>query len=277
MRTHHTRRHRTLSGGIALVLISILFSASVHASNTAVSSSCASLEFMAKMLAINILLPANRDNADSLIDMRNQMLAMNQLACQAVMLSETARFDSRYENGRRVSADLHQSAWYFPNGQLFVARPGRDTALYYPNGQVMAFSWMRGGQTVYWPNGNPGTFSFRTMNEPWYYPDGHIVTYLAGRQGERWFYPFARLDGEIGQEMISSDWGVDGKYISVIQYTPSGFMYMKRERIRDKLVLSDHELLDVPGVILMMTRLYQSPDEARLFTPGDSSITGSPW
>lgn len=276
MRNLHCRHAKT-SGIFVLMLASALWSATSYASNAAVSSSCASLEFMAKMLAINILLPANRDNAGQLTDMRNQMLAMNQLACQPVLLTENARFDSRYENGRRVSADLHQGAWYFPNGQLFVARPGRDTALYYPNGQPMAFSWMRGGQTVYWPNGNPATFSFRTVNEPWYYPDGHIVTYLAGRKGERWFYPFARLDGQTGQEMISSDWGVYGEHVSLIEYTPGGFMYMKRERIRDKLVLSDEELLDVPGVILMLTRLYQAPDEARLFIPGDGSITGSPW
>lgn len=260
-----------------LMLLSLLATTSAQASSSAVSSSCASLEFMAKMLAINILLPANRDRADDLIQMRNQMLAMNQLACQPVLLTENARFDSRYENGRRVSTDLYQNAWYFPNGQLFVARPGRDTAIYYPNGQAMAFSWMRGGQTIYWTNGNPATFSFRTINEPWYYPDGHIVTYLAGRKGERWFYPFARLDGQIGQEMISSKWGAYDEYVSLIQYTANGMMYMKRERIRDKLVLSDEELLDVPGVILMLTRLYQAPDEARLFIPGDGSITGSPW
>lgn len=275
----HTPKSRSASTHLisVLVLLSTLFTASAHASSAAVSSSCASLEFMAKMLAINILLPANRDNAAELIDMRNQLLAMNQMACQPVLLTENARFDSKYENGRRVSTDLYQNAWYFPNGQLFVARPGRDTAIYYPNGQAMAFSWMRGGQTIYWPNGNPGTFSFRTVNEPWYYPDGHIVTYLAGRKGERWFYPFARLDGLVGQEMISSDWGMQDEYVSLIQYTPNGVMYMKRERIRDKLVMSDEELLDVPGVILMLTRLYQAPDEARLFIPGDGSITGSPW
>lgn len=268
--------HKTLSIS-AMILISTLLTTTAQASNSAVSSSCASLEFMAKMLAINILLPANRDRNDDMTDMRNQMLAMNQMACQPVLLTETARFDSRYENGRRVSTDLYQNAWYFPNGQLFMARPGRDTAIYYPNGQAMAFSWMRGGQTIYWPNGNPATFSFRTINEPWYYPDGHIITYLAGRKGERWFYPFARLDGLVGQEMIASEWGSHDEYVNLIQYTPHGIMYMKRERIRDKLVLSDEELLDVPGVILMLTRLYQAPDEARLFIPGDGSITGSPW
>jgi hypothetical protein len=136
---------------------------------------------------------------------------------------------------------------------------------------------MRGGRTIYWANGNPATFSFRTINEPWYYPDGHIVTYLAGRKGERWFYPFARLDGLIGQEIISSDWGTEDEHVSLIEYTANGLMYMKRERIRDKLVLSDEELLDIPGVLLMLTRLYQAPDEARLFIPGDGSITGSPW
>lgn len=245
--------------------------------SSAVSSACASLEFMAKMLAVNTLLPADRDSRHELQEMNQQMLALNRMACGPVLLTDNARYSSHYDNGRLASSDLTQHAWYFPNGQLFVARPGRDTTLYYPNGQPMAYSWMRGGQTVYWPNGNPATFSFRTINEPWFYPDGHIVTYLAGVKGARWFYPFARLDGSIGQEMISSEWGKYDGWISYIQYTDRGLMYMKRERIRDKLVLSDEELLDVPGVLLMLTRMYQAPDDARQFIPGDGSITQLPW
>lgn len=260
----------------ALLSIGLMGTGLVHA-GTAVSSACASLEFMAKMLAVNILLPANRDNHQELQDMNGQMLALNRVACGPVMVTENIRFNSRYDNGRAVSSDLEQQAWYYPNGQLFVARPGRDTTLYYPNGQPMAYSWMRGGQTVYWPNGNPATFSFRTVNEAWYYPDGHIVTYLAGVKGARWFYPFARLDGTVGQEMISSEWGRLDSYFQTINYTSNGSMYMKRERIRDKLVLSGEELLDVPGVLLMLTRLYQADDNARQFIPGDGSITGAPW
>jgi hypothetical protein len=247
------------------------------ADSSAVNSSCATLEFMAKMLAINSTLPANYDNPQQLGNMKSDLQELNRLACQPVLLTESTRFNSRYGNSRSVSADLYSNAWYFPNGQLFVARPGRDTTVYYPNGQVMAFRWARGGQTLYWPNGNPATFSFRTINEAWYYPDGHIITYLAGAPDERWFYPFARLDGQVGQELISSHWGVDGEDFQAINYTSDGWMFMQRERIRGKLVLSENELLDVPGVLLMLTRFYQVPDNAKQFMPGDSSITGAPW
>ena len=242
-----------------------------------VSSACATLEFMAKMTALNLVLPSGQDRMSELDAVQSALSEMNRLACQPVMHTDVTRFQSTYDNAMRVSDDLHNSAWYFPNGQLFVSRPGRDTAVYYPNGQVIAFGWMGGGQTIYWPNGNPATFSFRTINEAWYYPDGHIVTYLAGVSGARWFYPFARLDGQVGQEMISADWGVNGEYFSALQFNRNGLVFVRRERIRDKLVLSDTELLDVPGVLLMITRLYQAPDNARLFIPGDGSITGAPW
>src|SRR5690606_20509761 len=149
-----------------------------------------------------------------------QMLALNRVACGPVMVTENIRFNSRYDNGRAVSSDLEQQAWY--------------------------------------------------------YPDGHIVTYLAGVKGARWFYPFARLDGTVGQEMISSEWGRLDSYFQTINYTSNGSMYMKRERIRDKLVLSGEELLDVPGVLLMLTRLYQADDNARQSIPGDGSLTGAP-
>lgn len=256
----------------------VLLSATTAAqANNAVSSACATLEFMAKMVAINTLLPANYDHVQDFHAMNESLKELNRLACQPVMLIEGARYDSRYNNGRRVSTDLHNSSWHFPNGQLFVARPGRNTAVYYPNGQVMAFSWTRPGQTVHWPNGNPATFGFRTVNEAWYYPDGHIITYLAGVQGARWFYPFARQDGLIGQEMISANWGEYDAHMNVISFTNSGMMFLRRERIRDKLVLAEIELLDVPGVLLMITRIYQAADEARLFIPGDGSITGAPY
>jgi hypothetical protein len=209
--------------------------------------------------------------------MQTQLLELNRLACQPVMHTEKTRFDSSYPNGRRVSDDLFDAPWYFPNGKLFVSRPGRDTSVYYPNGQVMAWRWTRGGQTLYWPNGNPATFSFRTINEAWYYPDGQIITYLAGLKGARWFYPFARLDRKIGQEMISSNFGESGESIYLLEFTHYGAALLRREKIRDKLVLSDLELLDVPGVLLMITRLYQADDLARQFIPGDGSITAAPW
>lgn len=263
----------------SIVLATLMVTASglATADSPAVSSSCASLEFMAKMLAVNSLLPADYDSRQQLTAMQSALNDLNRLACQPVLLTEATRFNSRYGNNQPASADLYGSAWYFPNGQLFVARAGRDTAIYYPNGQVMAFRWGRGGQTLYWPNGNPATFSFRTINEAWYYPDGHIITYLAGTPDERWFYPFARLDGQTGQELISSHWGIAGETFQAINYTNDGWMFMQNERIRDKLVLSDIELLDVPGVLLMLTRFYQIPDQARQFMPGDSSITGAPW
>ncbi|MEX2333361.1 MAG: hypothetical protein WD600_03825, partial [Pseudohongiella sp.] len=83
--------------------------------------------------------------------------------------------------------------------------------------------------------------------------------------------------GQIGQELITSHSAVHGEDFQAINYPNDGWMIMQRERIRDKLVLSDTELLDVPGVLLMLTRFYQMPDDARQFMPGDSSITGAPW
>jgi hypothetical protein len=266
---------KTLTLTITL-LTTLLTGTTAHTSDN-IASACATLELMAKMTAINALLPANYDKPGELHDIQEQLKQLNTLACQPVVHSELTQYNSTYANGRRVSADLHDRAWHFANGQLFTARPGRNSSIYYPNGQVMAYSWMRGGQTIYWPNGNPATFSFRTVNEAWYYPDGYIVTYLAGVKGARWFYPFDNQAGQIGQEMISADWGEAGEHFNLIEFTPYGQLLMRREKIRGKLVLSDNELLDVPGVLLMLTRLYQAPDEATLFIPGDGSITGVPY
>ena len=241
------------------------------------SSGCATLEFMAKMLTVNTLLPANWDSQADMQAMSENLKQMNQRVCQQVLLTETTRYDARYSNGRIISPDLYHEAWYFPNGQLFMAGAGRDVSVYYPNGQVMAYHWTHSDQTVFWPNGNPATFSFRVHHKTWFYPDGQIITYRAGNRGERWFYPFPRMDGRTGQELISDRWGVEDEDFNFLNFTARGDVYLTRERIRRKLVLTDFDLLDVPGVLLMVTRLYQVEDDARLFVPADSSITGAPY
>ncbi len=121
------------------------------------------------------------------------------------------------------------------------------------------------------------TYRHRVTDETWYYPDGNIITYEAGLQGGRWFYPFPRLDGRVGQEVISSNWGDNNDYFNYLNFDARGLPYITRERIRRKLALSDVDLLDVPGVMLMITRLYQAEDDARLFVPADANITGAPY
>jgi len=115
--------------------------------SSAVSSACASLEFMAKMLAVNTLLPADRDSRHELQEMNQQMLALNRMACGPVLLTENARYSSHYDNGRLASSDLTQHAWYFPNGQLFVARPAGTPRCITP----MASRWPTAGCVVVKP------------------------------------------------------------------------------------------------------------------------------
>ena len=240
-------------------------------------SACATLEFMAKMNSLNMMLPADQDNLAQLRDINDYLLELNQLVCQSVILTQDTRGNSRFKNDMRASTDLYYNAWYFSNGQLFLAAPGEDTAIYYPNGKPMAYHWMHGNEALFWPNGRLATNRFRTFDTTWYYPDGNIITYEAGYQGGRWFYPFPRLDGGIGQEVLSSEWGVEDESFTYLNFRADGSMYTSRERIRRKLVFDDIDLLDVPGVLLLVTRLYQKSDTARLFVPADANITGAPF
>jgi len=242
-----------------------------------VSSACATLEFMAKMVALNLLLPHDQDNLPDLEAINKQLLQMNRLVCQKVILSGDARGNSRYPNGHYASDDLYYDSWFFPNGTLFLAAPGEDVTIYYPNGQPMAYHWMHGEQALYWPNGRLATHYFRTFDATWYYPDGHIITYEAGYQGGRWFYPFPRLDGGVGQEVISSEWGIEDERFTFLNFAENGQLYTTRERIRRKLIFDDIDLLDVPGVMLLITRLYQARDTAQQFAPADINITGAPF
>lgn len=241
------------------------------------STACATVEFMAKMVAVNLLLPADSDAPHALQSMQDELRELNRRVCQSVILTRDTRYDSRYGNGARISRDLYDSPWYFPGGQLFLARPGEDTTVYYPNGQVMSYHWTHGGEAVFWPNGQVATFHLRRAHETWYYPGGQIITYQAGVRGGRWFYPFARLDGRIGQEVISSNWGDEDEDFNFLNFGADGRPYMTRERIRRKLSLSDADLLDVAGVMLLITRLYQAEDDARQFVPADANITGPAW
>ena len=242
-----------------------------------VSSACATLEFMAKMVTLNALLPADHDDVQALKNMESQLAELNRMVCQPVILTGFTRGNSYYDNGRLASTDLYYDAWYFPNGQLFMAEPGEDTSIYYPNGRIMAYHWMHGDQALFWPNGNLATNYFRAFDVTWYYPDGFIITYEAGYSGGRWFYPFPRLDGGLGQEVISSDWGYEDEDFTFLNFRSDGSLFTTRERIRRKLVFDDIDLLDVPGVMLLITRLYQNTDAAKQFTPADVNITGAPF
>jgi len=242
-----------------------------------VSSACATLEYMAKMVAVNTMVPDRSDSFSQLQEMNSQLRQMNRLICQRVILTSETRGNSRYRNGSLASNDLYYDAWYFPNGELFMAEPGEDVTVYYPNGNPMAYHWMHGNQALFWPNGKLATHYFREFDVTWYYPDGNIITYEAGLQGGRWYYPIPRLDGGFGQQLISRDWGVEDERFYYLSFTNDGLMYATRERIRRKLILDDIDLLDVPGVLLLITRLYNVPDSARDFVPPDANITGAPF
>ena len=104
-----------------------------------VSSACATLEFMGKMLALNTMLPADFDDVGEISVVGDELAELNQLACEPVILTGYRRDNSYYTNGSLISNDLYHQVWYFPNGQLFMGQPGLDTTIYYPNGRVMAY------------------------------------------------------------------------------------------------------------------------------------------
>lgn len=266
---------------IRLIICSSILGISVTAyagsGSANVSSACATLEFMAKMVALNAMIPADYDDPAELTTLADDLRALNTMVCQPVILTAFTRSGSYYDNGTLVSVDLYYDAWYFSNGQPFLLKPGKDTTIYYPNGQVMAYHWMHGGQAIFWPNGNLATNYFRAFDVTWYYPNGSIITYEAGYSGGRWFYPFPRLDGGIGQEIIASNWGREDERFTFINFHADGSLFTTRERIRRKLVFDDIDLLDVPGVLLLITRLYQNKDFAKEFAPADVNITGAPF
>lgn len=262
---------------LILVLLQFPLTALANGGEQKWAQGCATLEFMAKMVTVNLLLPADHDNLRALRDMRDYLLEMNRAVCQPAILTRDTRFSPRYDNGMVISPDLYHGPWYFPNGVLFLAAPGTDTAVNYPNGKPMALHWTHEDDPVFWPNGRLATSHFRTHDVTWYYPGGQIITYVAGYQGGRWFYPFSRLDGRLGQEEISHRWGREDEHFSFLNFRPDGSVYLTRERIYGRLVLDDIDLLDVPGVLLLITRLYQQDDPARLFVPPDANITGAPF
>ena len=165
-------------------------------SSSNVSSGCATVEFMAKMVALNIMFPHFRDSYSALQDMRLALEELNFLVCQPVILTANTRYDSRYSNHTLISTDLYDDAWYFPNGQLFMLAVGEDVSVYYPNGVEMSYHWTHEGDALIWPNGSLATGHFWLFNEPWYYPDGNVITYESGFQGEDGSTPY-------------SDWMVD--------------------------------------------------------------------
>jgi hypothetical protein len=263
-----------------MALILITLSANSQASpadSDNFTSACATLEFMAKMVTLNTMIPARDDSLNGLTSILGQLEELNKKACQAVILTQDTRYSPRYDNGALISTDLYNDPWYFSNGQLFMAAPGHDVAVFYPNGRPMARHWTHSGEALFWPNATLATSRLRYSDAAWYYPDGSVITYEAGYSGGRWFYPFQRLDGGVGQQVISSNWGVEDASFYFLNFAASGHPYLTSERIRRKLALSDFDLLDVPGVLLLITRLYQLEDGARQFTPADANITGAPY
>ena len=242
-----------------------------------VSSGCATLEFMAKMVSLNTMLPGDFDNVEEMLELEAELAELNTLVCQPAILTGFTRGNSYYSNGYVVSEDLYHDPWYFPNGQLFFAQPGEDTTIYYPNGRIMSYHWMHGDGALFWPNGTLATDYFRAFDVTWYYPDGNIITFESGYKGGRWFYPFQRLDGAVGQEVISSNWGSEDENFTFLNFRADGSAFTTRERIRRKLIFDDIDLLDVPGVMLLITRMYQLSDSAKQFAPADVNITGAPF
>lgn len=262
---------------VLLLLLSFPLQMLAREGSANVSSACATLEFMATMLTLNTLLPADSDDIGEMNIMMEELAELNRLTCQPAILTGHNRGNNHYENGLLISKDLYHQAWYFSNKQLFMAEPGLDTTIYYPNGRIMAHHWMHGDQALFWPNGNLATDRFRKAKKTWYYPDGNIITYDSGYAGGRWFYPFQKLDGGIGQEVLASNWGVEDESFNFLNFRNDGSLVTARERIRRKLIFSDRDLLDVPGVLLLVTRLYQVSDSAKQFTPADVNITGTPY
>ena len=129
--------HRLLTVFVLFLMSPRLFADVSGTGSDNFSTGCATVEYMAKMVAVNILLPGNSDSRSQLESMQNSLKELNRRVCQSVILTDNTRYESRYSNGTRISRDLYRDAWYFPNGQLFMAGAGRDVSIYYPNGRAM--------------------------------------------------------------------------------------------------------------------------------------------
>ena len=158
-----------------IILLSIAPTVLARTGSANVSSACATLEFVAKMVTLNTMIPANYDDIDELLYMEDSLAELNRRVCQPVILTEYTRGSNYYSDGSLISTDLYYDAWYYPNDRLFMAAPGEDTPIYYPNGRVMAHHWMHGEQLIFWPNGNLATDYFQAFDVSWYYPDGNVI------------------------------------------------------------------------------------------------------
>jgi len=106
-------------------------------SSAGISSACATLEFMGKMLMLNTILPVVSMISGKMKSMADALTELNQLACQPVIVTSYRRGNSYFANGSLISNDLYHQAWYFPNGKLFMVEQGLDTTIYYPNERIM--------------------------------------------------------------------------------------------------------------------------------------------
>ena len=129
------RRTRILALSQLLIFSPVVLAKEGSAS---ISSSCATLEFMRKMLTLNTMLPVVSMMSGKMKSMVDVLTELNQLASQPVIVTSYRHGNSYYANGSLIFNDLYHQAWYFPNGQLFMAEQGLDTTIYYPKERIMA-------------------------------------------------------------------------------------------------------------------------------------------
>ena len=155
------RHARILALSLLMIFSPIVLAKEGSAS---ISSACATLEFMSKMLTLDTMLPVVSVMSGKMKSMADALTKLNQLACQLLIVTSYRRGNSYYANGSLISNDLCQQARYFPNRQLFVLEEGLDTTIYYPNERIMAHHWLHGDRTLFLPNGAVATNYFRTFD-----------------------------------------------------------------------------------------------------------------
>ena len=62
---------------------------------------------------------------------------------------------------------------------------------------------------------------------------------------------------------MSSNWGIEGEGFTFLNFTETGTSFITRERTRLRLIFDDIVQLNVPGELLLITRLYQISDSTK--------------
>ena len=128
------RHTRILALSMLLIIYPVVLAKEGSAS---ISSACATLELMSKMLTLNTMLPVFSMMSGKMKSMADSLTELNQLASQSAIVTSYRHGNSYYTNGSLISNDLYHQAWYFPNGKLFMVEQGLDTTIYYPNERIM--------------------------------------------------------------------------------------------------------------------------------------------